>query len=198
MEPIDSVEVRWFFSGDDPRVEAFTARFKALRATRDDPREDRYRRTGRDDLGVKVRDASGKQAKLETKTRTAALGTVTLVDGVVGVMERWRKAGERVDVTEATREGEWVATRKRRSRLVLPFEDDDLVCAVEWTRVDVERERWWTFGVEATDVEGAPSEVLRRACAAVIEDALAVSLGAESSMGYPAWIEALAARRGWR
>ncbi len=197
MDLIDSLEVRWFLADDDPRVEALSARFAVIDVLRDEPREDRYRRTGRDDLGVKVRGASGRQPKLETKTRTAALGTVTLVDGVVGVVERWRKEGERVDAERATREGEWVLTRKRRSRLVLGFADDDEggVCAAEWARVEVEAATWWTFGVEATGEGAGVYDAMRRVCEEVIAEG-AVTLGPESSMGYPAWIEREVWRRG--
>ncbi|NUP06603.1 MAG: hypothetical protein HOW73_11160 [Polyangiaceae bacterium] len=200
---LESIEVRWFLSADDRNVPSLERLFDTAEDV--ESRSDFYAPTGREDLGVKARVSAGAPARIETKYRTASLGSREITAGVVGSIERWSKIS--LEVAEAERspiEQAWRKIGKRRRRRKIAIIDDhtkeigaddrvDVGCSAELTKLEfkignkVESE--WTFGFEAFSTHAAELEaVLVASVHHVLGDTAAFLLEAASSRGYPAWL----------
>lgn len=193
----DTAEVRWFFPGPVPEPAA--AWFDGLGAGPPQTRTDHYLRPTDDALNLKLREGL-----VEVKRR----GSVAPFDAprAAGTLERWRKWGFRLAEHDAPApEGEWLAVTKTRRLAHYAVEDGRarphpgeapaaLGCDVELGRVEVEGAVWWTVCFEAYGAPlGALPDALRRTAAAVLTPA-APPLPAPASLGYPAWLQRVAAR----
>lgn len=199
-------ESRWFLHPDHPSVALLEASFAGLDPER--TATDRYLVTGRDDVGIKVRDGGKPGARLEMKLRQGALGPIALGPCATGAgdepgrvaatVELWSKA---VATEGSDLEGEraWIEVAKERRLRRWAVRGDvveersategEIASQVELCRLRRDGARWITFGVETHgdrgDLVGAHLAVLRRALAGVGD----VELRAADAVGYPAWLQ---------
>jgi len=192
-----TTEVRWFLRAHEAAVDVLERWFQAIAP--EPPREDRYVRTDRHDLGLKVRDAKGRTARFESKHRIAPPTTTRFTATVAGRVERWQKVSLAVSKTEASCDGEMLHVRKvrrvRRYGLVrgqareVPRDPPVTpCCAVEWAVLEIDATRapstLWTLGFEAT---GEPADQLPCLVAVtreVFADKPELELGLTASFGY--------------
>ncbi|WP_437673393.1 hypothetical protein [Sorangium sp. So ce131] len=202
----ESIEVRWFLPAEDARVRRLTSWFSRVPA--EEPRIDRYVRTQRADLGLKVRGGR-ETTSLETKFRSCAFGPVHFAPTILGELERWTKLC--VASSDADDEGRgWLTLRKERRLRMFGLERGRPVeakgegrfragCTVELTRVELvggdAAPAAWTLGLEAF----GPPETLLEALYAVGRGVFAeqpdLRLEGSESMGYPAWLVERSAQR---
>jgi len=196
-----SLEVRWIDQGAiPPAMLAWMGPFDAWI----ERREDRYLvGPASPDLGVKIKGG----IELDLKAFRGDAGVLDLPGGR-GRLERWAKWRFPLNsvTLPSTGGSSWLALRKTRHRRSFRRSDDGVVerpvaeaempgCSVELTTVEVGRETWWTFALEASGEPGDLEPVLR-ATAEVLsrgEQPSGVGLRLEDSMSYPRW---LASRRG--
>lgn len=199
---LESVEARWFFDPGDERVRSLGVRFEDFGP--EPAREDRYLATGREDVGVKIRVTDDAPARMEMKLRIGALGPVALGPDVEGEIESWRKLTIEVDAAAAcamddaivirkTRHATTYAVDERGVRAVRAGDRPARACSVEWTRL----ERGggviaFTLAFEA--VGASPADLLgalQSTAAFVLRARPIPGIGAASSRGYAAWVNAL-------
>lgn len=201
MTILESMEVRWFLPPDPARDALLTQWFDS--ATVEGEREDTYLRTGRPDLGIKVRRASPAAAKLETKYLIGTHGSVAIAPSMSGRLERWQKLSMKVDEPSVPGEHGWVVMRKdRRMRKfafdgghafeVGPTEQVAAGAGLELTILrfveDGQETVTSTLGIEAFGPSNDLLTIFEHACRRAFADAPAVTLHEVDSLSYPAWL----------
>lgn len=195
MDILESFEVRWFLPECAPELGGLEAMFPD-----EEPEErvDDYLRTGRDDVGFKVRDADRPTVKVETKFLVGSLGALPLAPDVTGAIERWQKLSVALSDPNIKRQGEWVRLTKSRRLRKFEYADGALRpvpangrvgagCGFELTRLGGDR-RGWTVGLEAFGPPATALVILQETCRAVFTDKAAARLDAEASRSYPGWL----------
>jgi hypothetical protein len=203
-----TAEVRWFSRGRPP--DALFGWFENLRG-RPEERTDIYLGLDRiDGLGVKTRDQAD---SLELKLRELDLGRRDFPGGVAGRLEQWLKWSFPIDkgvgsAVELSLEPEfWLEVAKRRWMATYELRPDGLVsvvdhpvddgCSVELTELGAGGEEWWTLGFEAFGSDESLFGSLTAAADTFFSQvAPGHELEAESSQGYPAWLQRLRSRGG--
>lgn len=199
MDILETLEVRWFLADDAPLDDALR-RFDG--ASVQARRTDLYWLTGRDDLGIKVRETPQGATLFETKYRAGSLGGLILADGLEGALERWNKISVRSEELPADRRG-WIAVTKERRMLRFALDHDRVVeapagelvpaaCNVELTRLSYrqdDRQRFaWTLGLETSAPASEALGLLRSVGAALFGGGATGYLAGSLSFGYPAWL----------
>ena len=191
-----SLEVRWIDRGPiPPAMLAWMGPFDAWI----ERREDRYLvGPASPDLGVKIKGG----IELDLKAFRGEAGVLELPGGR-GRLERWTKWRFPLNsvTLPSTGGSSWLALRKTRHRRSFRRSGDGVVerpvaeaelpgCSVELTTVEVGRETWWTFALEASGEPGDLEPVLR-ATAELLwggEQPVGIDLRIEDSMSYPRWL----------
>lgn len=196
-----TIEARWFGPGSaPPELLAWLEAFEGP-AEQQPVRRDHYLRYIEGDaLNIKVR-----QGGLEVKQRQHAYGTVHLTSSIVGLVEGWFKWRFPLQDSESpapTRDIDgpgWLAvdkTRQLRSyqinagQVVQVFNDTPEGCEVEFTKLQVKGDIWWTVAFEAFGHGPRDFDHLLAVAKHVFNKA-APPLTAPDSYGYPHWLTAL-------
>ena len=157
-----SKEIRWFSPTEDKRITAwFKAGKPGFEATH--ARTDHYLPLpGKNDMGFKLREG-----KIEAKFRTGTPKIGKLTNGAEGYLEDWVKWSFNVskddplanDILKKERYS-WIGVYKERMGLKLTKDEKDQTrffdimdpidfgCQVEYTRITVQEQQWFTFGLE--------------------------------------------------
>ncbi|HWA32560.1 MAG TPA: hypothetical protein VG737_00445 [Cyclobacteriaceae bacterium] len=158
----ESVELRWFFSGQLPG--AILQRFKDFAAARKfetskESRSDYYLRNKRETVGVKLRK-DGDEKDIEMKFLKASVPHEER--NVSGQVERWRKwrfpAGKFNFRNErSVLESEWIAVSKTRYQVNIPgpaTKSRMEGCGFEITSLASAQGSFWTIGFEGFSDKG--------------------------------------------
>ncbi len=197
-----TAEVRWFYQGGIPGdVQSWfdhVAEEPILQPARLDTYLEQPNNSG---LGIKLR-----QGRIEIKQRVREFGKVDFEHKVSGVVESWRKwsfliAQEQMGhLPPAILGDSWMQIRKERSLFSFEIIDREVKptslpdyssggCNVELTLINVERETWWSLGLEAFGDEKTNYNRLEIAAHHVFSKSPRPGLAAQSSFGYPQWLE---------
>ena len=157
-----SKEIRWFSPTEDKRITAwFKAGKPGFEATY--ARTDHYMPLpGKNDMGFKLREG-----KLEAKVRTGVPRIGKLTDKAEGYLEDWVKWSFNVSkddplANDILKGGKysWIGVYKERMGLKLTEDKNartrfldimdqiDFGCQIEYTRIYVLGQQWFTFGLE--------------------------------------------------
>lgn len=181
-------EIRWFFRVYPPGVSAW---FSTLdpKAVRQEDRTDIYWATGCETVGVKIR-----QGRLEVKTRTFGPADYLPGGGVACRLEGWAKQvfelapGQLMD----TNSPHLIHVRKQRQatiltwpgpRFHLPVPAAPRGCQIEFTRVLIGSDTWYTLGLEWGS---APTSMPPEPFLAALPSPDLLTL--ENAMGYPEFL----------
>jgi hypothetical protein len=149
----NTYEIRWFFKEPYTGLRQFFDHLSPKQASMEE-RTDDYLLTGREDIGVKLREG-----RLEIKTRSRVLGK-RRIGAVGGMLEEWTKRGF-IPAEGAVSPGAsgWIAVRKKRwATLYCPYGTgteyqllSDIApkgIQVEYTELDIGPDLWYTAGLE--------------------------------------------------
>ena len=200
MTILESMEVRWFLPPDPARDALLTTWFDS--ATAEGAREDSYLRTGRPDLGIKLRHATATAAKLETKYLVGTHGSIEIAPTMSGRLERWQKLSMKVDDPRGSSESWLVMQKDRRMRKfafdgghafeVGPTEQVQAGAGLELTILrfseDGQETVITTLGLEAFGPSSDLLTIFEHTCRRAFADAPAVTLQDIDSLSYPAWL----------
>lgn len=193
-----TLEVRWFYEGDVPRV--VNDWFATLEPKKEDRREDVYVRPPHAALNVKLREG-----EVQVKRRGAGGGLIRFRPGVVGCMERWHKWSFPVgqDVLKLGNydapPGMWRRVVKERYRRVFDLAEQASLVAeapgegaahteVELTHVTLGSRPWWTLCIEAEGDAEALLRTLRPMGHHLFAHGSPPTLEAHRSYGYAEWL----------
>ena len=181
-----SSEIRWFTRHEDKPISAW---FAELGLSFSASRTDFYLPLpGRDDLNVKLREG-----RVEVKQRVEDPHPFQLAPRAKGSFEEWVKWSFKVDGEDELsraiiqeKKFNWIEVRKERMAVVLtpsgiapPQQIVPAGCQIEYTRIQVRGETWYTFGLEWFGEERVEPGIAL--LSAILEDTF---LKPENSMSY--------------
>lgn len=194
-----SAEIRWFFSGPPERglVAWFNQSYTSVGVGE---RTDHYLLGVGDALNIKLREG-----RLEVKQRQWVRAGFQVNVRAQGQMEGWNKwsfglTGEEEAVGLAKRHADqWLAVHKHRRLRTFIAERAEITetapgshpaagCNAELTVVTAGDRRWHSLGFEAFGAGDRPG-LLHSVSEFLLNGDLPLTLPAEASSGYPAWIE---------
>jgi len=184
--PLWTVELRWFVDGALPDHVGRWFVTALPGAVRQQSRTDTYAHVDSDALSVKLR-----AGLLEAKGRLERREPVAVMAGLVGHPERWVKwsvPGPSGPVG-TPRDGFWVhqVTKRRAWADLTAGAVGTCACFAELTELSLREGAAWTLAAESAGA-GATAEELTAALARAFVEPPPVALGADRSMGYPAWL----------
>lgn len=213
MDPLISLELRWFLPGGLPGVvdHWFRQQLPETEISSADERADIYLSTPRqEDLGIKIR-----QGKLEIKWREFAK-LFTGAHDTKGQVERWIKwswenppppPGAKTIAAWPPPSGPWITVNKRRWQRkyrwengifgpVPPKEVVHLGAVVEVTALEIDGRRFGTVLIETFAPDQPTQEkLLDTAVKYLWRDYPSPRLKTDQSYGYPHWLASLVKRR---
>jgi hypothetical protein len=85
----------------------------------------------------------------------------------------------------------WISPDGRRLLARTPGPNEHIGCALELTTVDLDGDRWWTLGLEATGPARGLRQAVEIASECVFDDAMpaGLELRYEESMSYAEWLQ---------
>ncbi|WP_339715730.1 hypothetical protein [uncultured Kriegella sp.] len=151
-------EIRWFFKTENTQIQNW---FKNHELNASNIREDLYLQLNDENIGVKLRDGA-----IEVKHRTRARSKGCLITDVWGCFEHWTKWSFEaksddpvlLQITQGIYE-RWISVEKERLALQLTeingktklfslSQSLDYGCQIEYTKLKIMGEKWYTFGLE--------------------------------------------------
>jgi hypothetical protein len=191
LDVIVTREVRWFFSGPMPAFvhSWFTSSATGLeREQRVDSYDEGFARDG---VGVKHRNSG----PIEAKFLVARITTDELAPGVSGEVGDWLKVvTPRVDEVGVRARCRFAVVKDITTRRYSAPSRTDTGCAVELATVEAGNEIAWTLCFETFGDPEVRGDVFERGLAAFLADSplpAGLSLTADSSLDYPAWVSQL-------
>jgi hypothetical protein len=193
----ESIELRWFFSGNvpDPLLRKFKdfAQSKNFRILTD-TRADYYLKNKRDTVGIKLRKDG---AKKDVELKFLKASTFHDDKKVSGQVERWRKwkfpaAKFNFKNDESILSAEWIVVQKTRHLTIIPGPVEggpgDEGCGFELTTISSTQGVYWTLGFEAFSASGSEETNFRFAMGATDLGCLDLVLARTNSFSYPKFI----------
>lgn len=175
-----TLETRWFVPGEVP--DSIAERFQSL-PWRSETREDRYLvAPAVSGVSVKVRGAES----LDMKLRMARVG-ICRVGAARGSCALWQKWAFPLHAVPQWKHDlvDWLPVHKSRTIVDFP------ACHAELTQVVVQRESWWTFGLESAgalpDLEGQLRSAAEAVLAVLPPGVARFGLG--NCMSYSDWLQ---------
>lgn len=199
----NSLEVRWFGSGDPPS--SLAEWLTDLGTVTTSTRTDLYVAPPSPTFNLKLRSQSVESVELKRR-----LGDAERTDfgpGIAGDVEQWYKWSFALD--HAPRPwrmdptGLWLPVEKTRT--LYAFDDAELVAVdedladtdvtahVEVTAVTARSESAWTCGLEVAGAADDLERAFDAVAADVFDASVPVALSADQSVGYVQWLDGLAA-----
>ncbi|MFD1096094.1 hypothetical protein [Salegentibacter chungangensis] len=185
-------EIRWFSRAKDRHIIAWFAG-KGLDFETAESRTDHYLPLPqKEDTGIKLREG-----RLEIKQRTTGPEKAKIAPNAEGYFEeyvKWSFGIAKTDVLakEIVRENkyDWIKVEKKRLGLNLVKEngqlnfrkldeETDSACQMEYTKIEVNAEQWFSFGLEWFG-----EEFIEPGAGLISEITGSTKLGLRSSMGY--------------
>lgn len=192
-----SREIRWFFKNNNHYIMEWFSN-QGIEFSKTEPRTDFYLPLpGKEDLSIKLREGN-----IEIKQRTQSPVGHSLTARAIGSLEHWDKWSFDVEdqdglSTSITKEKgyNWTAVYKERIGVKVTTNDDGTVdirnikeevsfgCQIEYTRLLIDKEEWFTFGLEwfGSQDQKIGSELLEKLIGAS-------TLYQKDSMGYNAFL----------
>lgn len=186
-------EIRWFFKTENTQIQSW---FENHELNSPSIREDLYLQLNDENIGVKLREGT-----IEVKHRTRARSKGSLNTDVWGCFEKWSKwsfeAKNNDPLLLQINQGiykRWISVEKERLALQLTEMNGrmklfslsqalDYGCQIEYTKLKIMGEKWYTFGLEwfgSTHVELQTS---------LISQILgSTKLAIKDSISYPAFL----------
>lgn len=195
----DTLELRWFAPGAVPApVQNW---FDALPGAVEEHRNrlDCYLEAETTpSLAVKLHDGA-----LEIRQRLGRAGTTIVAAHCAGRPETWRSWRFPLARPPASTAGDagWIDLSEDRSRRQFllsegapkPAADSDPqpTCFVEFTRIELAGEPWWTLAFEAPATAGPAESLLLPVAHGLLTQDAAPELSAQTCCGYPQWLARL-------
>ncbi|SDL34227.1 hypothetical protein [Kriegella aquimaris] len=186
-------EIRWFFKEANKPIKMW---FESLELGSPDKREDIYLSLKNDSLSVKLRGR-----EIEVKQRIGVRSKGCLNSNAWGSFENWIKWSFEADTNDKLlskviqgKYERWISISKERMAVQITksngntrlFSSSQIVeegCQLEYSKLSVQGETWYTFGLEwfgATCIELNSSLISKILCDS--------ELNLNQSMGYPAFL----------
>jgi hypothetical protein len=181
---LNSLEVRWFISGELPaEVSAWFVGDIGGQLQPSETREDVYLYTPECEyMGIKLR-----QGRLEIKWRQAELEILHFAR-LEGKLEKWSKwlcedpTSESFKPERVLKQKSWLKIGKVRSQRL--YED----CALELTQLKIEDRKWWSLALETVGTEPPQMDKLQSVLELVGKTYTGSQLQTQNSYAYPQWI----------
>jgi hypothetical protein len=200
-------EMRWFYPGIPPATVEhwFFADCPGELLGTPDEREDVYLYTTPvcEYLGVKLR-----QGKLEVKWRKAELGVIQIGQNCQTKLEKWVKwvcddpSATNMTPVSVLDNGAWISVKKNRSQRIykinidsdkeiqlLPIQQPiDEACALEFTKLNINGNDWWTVAFEVFGEDISLMDMLFPVSDLILKSYPEADLQAQNSFAYPRWL----------